>query len=87
MKEMLVESAKLMAKGQMTLPKDIRAALGVRTGDRVILIQQENQVILMNSAVYAMRMLQQSLQGEASRAGLKSEEDVQALVAEMRAGT
>lgn len=84
MKNILVENAKVMAKGQITLPKDIRDALGVTTGDRVTLIRQDNQVIMMNAAVYAMKLLQTSMTGEAEKAGLRSDEDVTALVMEMR---
>jgi len=86
MKSMWVESAKLMAKGQITLPKDMRAALGVATGDRLTLIQQENQVIIMNSAVYAMRFLQQAMAGEAEKAQMASEEAVEAVLEELRKG-
>ncbi|MDY0275488.1 MAG: AbrB/MazE/SpoVT family DNA-binding domain-containing protein [Desulfomicrobium sp.] len=84
MENILVENAKVMAKGQITLPKDIRNALGVSTGDRVTLIQQNNQVIIMNSSVYAMKMLQASMEGEAEKADLRSDEDVAVLVMEMR---
>ncbi len=85
MQNILVDNAKVMAKGQITLPKDIREALGVQTGDRVTLIRQDNQVIMMNSAVYAMKMLQTAMEGEAEKAGLRSDEDVTKLVMEMRA--
>lgn len=84
MHSVLVDNAKVMAKGQITLPKDIRDALGVKTGDRVTLISQNNQVIMMNSAVYAMKMLQSSMEGEAEKAGLHSEKDVVELVKKMR---
>ncbi len=86
MESMLVDNAKVMAKGQITLPKDIREALGVKTGDRVILIRQDNQVIMMNSAIYAMKMLQSSMEGEAEKAGLHSEQDVADMVMKMRTG-
>ena len=84
MENILVENAKVMAKGQITLPKDIREALGVTTGDRVTLIRQDNQVVMMNSAVYAMKILQASMIGEAEKAGLRSEEDVTELIMDMR---
>ena len=84
MQTVLVDNAKVMAKGQITLPKDSREALGVKTGDRVTLISQNNQVIVMNSAVYAMKMLQSSMEGEAKKAGLHSDEDVVDLVKKMR---
>lgn len=38
----------------------------------------------MNSALYAMKMLQKEMAGDAERAGLTSEEDVMVLVKEMR---
>jgi AbrB family looped-hinge helix DNA binding protein len=85
MENILVDNAKVMAKGQITLPKDIREALGVETGDRVTLIRQDDQVIMMNSAVYAMKMLQQAMLGEAEKAGLKSDEDVVDMIMKMRA--
>ena len=85
MDNIIVDNAKVMAKGQITLPKDIREALGVSTGDRVTLIRQNNQVIMMNSAVYAMNLLQQSMEGEAEKAGIKTDDDVVSMIADMRA--
>ena len=84
MENIIVENAKVMAKGQITLPKDIREALGVGTGDRVTLIKQNNRVIMMNSAIYAMKLLQQSMEGEAEKAGLRSDEDVVSMISELR---
>jgi len=84
MDNIFVDNAKVMAKGQITLPKDIREALGLKPGDRVTLIRQDNQVIMMNSAVYALKMLQAAMEGEAEKAGLRSEEDVAELVMAMR---
>ena len=72
MNTILVDNAKVMAKGQITLPKDIREALGVKTGDRVTLISRDNQVIMMNSAVDAMNMLQSSMTGEVWMARTRS---------------
>jgi AbrB family looped-hinge helix DNA binding protein len=85
MESVLVDNAKVMAKGQITLPKSIRSALGLTTGDRVTLIRQNDQVIMMNSAVYAMRMLQTAVAGEAERVGLRDDDDVTAMIMAMRA--
>ena len=79
-----VDSAKVMAKGQITIPKDVRDVLGVSSGDRVTFIVEGNTVRIVNSAVYAMQMLQQEMTGEAERTGLTSEDAVIALVKEMR---
>ena len=83
--EDIFDSATVATDGRITLPKDIREALGVRTGDTIIFIRQDNQVVMMNSAVYAMKTLQTAMTGEAEKAGLHSENDVAELVTEMRA--
>ena len=78
------DNAKVMAKGQITIPKDIREVLGVSSGDRVTFIVEGNSVRIVNSAVYAMQTLQKDMKGEADRANLTSDEDVMALVNEIR---
>ena len=82
--KMFIDNAKVMSKGQITIPKDVRAVLGVSSGDRVTFIVEGDNVRLINSAVYAMQMLQKEMAGEAERTGLTSEEAVMALVKELR---
>ena len=84
MNNMIVDNAKVMAKGQITLPKEIRTMLGIDTGDRVTLICDGDQVVMMNAAVYAMKMLQQGMNGEAEKSGLVTEEDINDIVKEVR---
>ena len=82
--KVFVDNAKVMAKGQITIPKDVRDVLGVSNGDRVTFIVEGSTVRLVNSAVYAMQMLQQEMAGEAERTGLSSDGDVASLVRELR---
>lgn len=79
-----VDNAKVMSKGQITIPKDVREVLGVSSGDRVTFIVEGSNVRIVNSAVYAMQILQQDMSGEAERTGLTSEDDIMALVEELR---
>jgi len=79
-----VATAKLMAKGQITLPKDVREFLGLRPGDRVPLICKDGQVVLMNPVRYAFQILHEGMKGEAEKAGLYTDEDVVALCKEVR---
>ena len=79
-----IDNAKVMAKGQITIPKDIRDILGVSNGDRVTFVVEGNAVRIINSAVYAMQVLQNEMSGEAERTGLISDEEVTALVRELR---
>ena len=84
MQRAFVDNAKVMAKGQVTIPKDVRTVLGVNNGDRVTFVVEGNVVRLVNSAVYAMQMLQNQMQGEAESSGLVTDEDVMAMIDEMR---
>lgn len=79
-----IDNAKVMSKGQVTIPKDIREILGIESGDRVTFIVENGTVRIVNSAVYAMQVFQQKMEGEAENSGLENEEDIMALVNEMR---
>ena len=78
-----VDNAKVMAKGQITIPKDIRKILGVESGDRITFIVEGNSVRIVNSAVYAMQVLQNEMAGEGERVSINSDDDVMALVKEL----
>lgn len=71
-----VNDARVMSKGQVTIPKNVRAALGIETGDRVTFIVDGSNVRVVNSAVYALMRLQEQMKGEAEKADLMNEEDV-----------
>ena len=79
-----IDNAKVMAKGQVTIPKDVQNVLGLDHGSRVTFIVEKGSVRMVNSAVYAMQVLQNEMLGEAQRAGLASEEAINAMVTEIR---
>jgi len=79
-----IDNAKVMPKGQITIPRDIREILGVNTGDRVSFIVENGNIRLVNSAEYAMAFFQQQMQGIAKSAGISSEDDVSKLVKDLR---
>ena len=79
-----VDDARVMAKGQVTIPKNVRAVLGIETGDRVTFIVDGNNVRVVNSAVYAMMRLQEQMKGEAEKAGLYTEDDVARWITQSR---
>ena len=37
-----IDNAKVMSKGQITIPKDVREVLGVNSGDRITFIVENN---------------------------------------------
>ncbi len=71
-----VNDAKVMSKGQVTIPHNVREILGVETGDRVTFIVEGNTVRVVNSMAYAIEKFQSQMKGEAQKAGLMSEEDI-----------
>ncbi len=71
-----VNDARVMSKGQVTIPKNVRAALGIETGDRVTFIVDGTNVRVVNSAVYALMRFQEQMQGEAEKAGFVNEENI-----------
>ena len=79
-----IDNAKVMAKGQITIPKDVREILGVSNGDRVTFVVENGNVRLVNAAVYAMQLFQNQMAGEAEKSGLDTEEKVMDMVKEMR---
>ena len=81
---MIFNTAKVMSKGQITLPIDMRKNMKLSAGDRVALIYDNNRVIMMNPAIYAMEMLQKEMEGEWEKAGINNEGDIVDLVSEIR---
>lgn len=79
-----MELAKVTSKGQITIPLEIRKKLGVKEGDKVLFIEEQGRVVMVNSSMEALRKAQAAFAGEAERLGLKDEEDVVKMVAELR---
>ena len=80
-----IDNAKVMSKGQVTILKDVREILGISSGDRITFVVENGNVRLINSAVYAMQLLQAQMANEAENTGLTSDEAIMDLVKEVRA--
>ena len=76
--------AKLSANGQITVPVEVRRQLGLKSGDKVLFFQKQNGEIVISNASAAA--LQAAFAGAAEALGVADEEDVQALVDEVRYG-
>jgi len=79
-----MEVAKVTSKGQITIPIDIRRRLGVKEGDKILFIEEQGKIVMMNSSMEALRKAQAAFTGEAERLGLDDEQDVADLVNELR---
>jgi AbrB family looped-hinge helix DNA binding protein len=81
----MVDNAKVMSEGQVTIPKEICGSLKISEGDRVTFVCGGDYAIMMNANIYAMRTLQREMSGEWEKAGIFSEDDITLLCHETRA--
>ncbi len=79
-----VDDARVMSKGQVTIPKKVRLALGIDVGDRVTFVVDGRQVRVVNSAIYALETFQKQMAGKAETAGFTSEEDIASWITQSR---
>ncbi|MBQ4649185.1 MAG: AbrB/MazE/SpoVT family DNA-binding domain-containing protein [Firmicutes bacterium] len=79
-----MELAKVTSKGQITIPVEIRRKLGVKTGDKILFVEDGDKVVIINATIAALKEAQRQFAGEAERAGIKNEDDVMELIKEMR---
>ena len=79
-----MELAKITLRGQITIPVEIRKKLGVKDGDKVIFIEENGRIVMENSVRIALKDAQAAFQGEADRVGLKDDQDIVAMIKELR---
>ncbi len=78
-----MELAKVMAKGQVTIPVNVRKKLNLKEGDKLIFIEKDGNMVIANSAMIPLQQIQTAFEGEAERLELKTEQDVVDLVDQM----
>ena len=79
-----MELAKVTSKGQITIPLAIRKQLGVREGDKVLFVEENGKIVLMNASLQALLAAQKAFSGVAEDIGAANEEDVTAMVNAVR---
>ena len=76
--------AKISANGQITVPVEIRRQLGLKSGDKILFLQKQNgEIVVSNASAASIRKAQA---GAADALGVSGEDDIQALVDEVRYG-
>jgi AbrB family looped-hinge helix DNA binding protein len=79
--------AKISANGQITVPAEIRRLLGLKSGDKILFLENSSgEIVINNASAQAIYKAQKAFEGVAEQMGVSNEDDVQALVNEVRYG-
>lgn len=79
-----MEIAKISSKGQVTIPISVRNKLKLKTGDKIVILEENGRFYFENSAMLAFKRAEEAFAGEAARAGFEKEEDMQEYMLEIR---
>ena len=79
-----MEIARLTENWQVTIPEQIRKKLNLKKGDKIVFVESNNSIIIVNSSIAAIEKLQAVMEGEADKAGITNEDDVLSLCSDVR---
>lgn len=79
-----MEIAKISSKGQITIPVSVRNKLKLKSGDKVVIFEENGRFYLENAAMLAFNHVSEAFEGEAVKAGFKDEEAMQEYMKEIR---
>ncbi|MDR0851671.1 MAG: AbrB/MazE/SpoVT family DNA-binding domain-containing protein [Clostridiales Family XIII bacterium] len=79
--------ARVSANGQITVPIEIRRALNLKEGDKVLFLKRSNgDITVGNASAAAIVEAQNAFSNVASKLGSPSEDDIQSWVDDVRYG-
>src|SRR5690554_1011410 len=81
---LIMELAKISSKGQITIPIEIRKKLNLKEGDKVLFVEEGDNIFVLNASLFALKEIQQNMKGEAEKQGFSSEEDANKYVEKIR---
>jgi AbrB family looped-hinge helix DNA binding protein len=90
-----METVKMSARGQITIPNAMRARMKLKGGDTIALIEGEEngEIYISNTSTSSLKIIQhlsslkaiqQEMEGEAEKAGFNTPDDVAAYIRNMR---
>lgn len=79
-----MEIAKISSKGQITIPISVRNKLNLKTGDKIVIFEENGRFYFENSAMQAFKRVEEAFAGEAEKAGFLTEDSMQDYMKEIR---
>ena len=79
-----MEVAKISSKGQITIPVSVRQALRLKSGDKIVIQEENGRFYFDNAAFVAFTRVKNAFDGAAAEAGFASEDDMQEYMKDIR---
>ena len=79
-----MEIAKLSSKGQITIPINIREKLQLKTGDKIVIQEENGRFYFDNAALVSFTRAEDSFKGTTKDAEFDSEETMQDYMLDIR---
>ena len=79
-----MELARVSSKGQITIPIEIRKKLNLKEGDKVLFVEENGNIFMLNASLVALREIQENMKDVGKKQNLNSEEDVNEYVEKIR---
>lgn len=77
--------ARVSANGQITVPAEVRKSLGLKPGDKILFTENDRgETVICNTSAAALKRALKAFRGVAAEMGLRNDDDVQALIDEVR---
>ena len=80
----VIDVSRVTLKGQITIPIEFRRKFGINEGDKVVFMEKDGMLVIVNSNRMAFEEFQQAMKGEAEKVGITNDEDVIAICREAR---
>jgi AbrB family looped-hinge helix DNA binding protein len=79
-----MELARVTSKGQITIPRDIRNKMNLKTGDKILFFEENGKYFLKNSNAMVLADFQIAMEGVAKKVGFISPDDVDKYIKTIR---
>ena len=79
-----MEVAKISSKGQITIPVSVRQKLHLKSGDKIVIQEENGRFYFDNAALVAFSRIEKAFDGAAEKAGFSTEEELQDYMKDIR---